>query len=352
MRIERDRNGEVIDEGPWLVTGAAGFVGFHLARRLLEAGARVVGVDNLNDYYDPSLKEARLAALEKEPGADRFRFERLDVADREGMAELFGREAFPWVLHMGAQAGVRYSLEAPHAYVDSNVAGTMNVLEGCRRQETRHLVFASTSSIYGANRTTPFHEAHGTDHPLSLYAATKKANESMAHAYADLYGIPTTGLRFFTVYGPWGRPDMAYFKFTEAILAGEPIDVFGEGRPHRDFTYIDDIVDGVLGAAGRPPAGDPEWDAWAPDPGSSRAPYRILNIGATRKVSLLRFIEALEDALGRKAEKNLVAMQPGDALETHADVSRLTELTGYRPRVQLEEGLRRFVAWYREFYGV
>lgn len=338
--------------GPWLVTGAAGFVGYHVAGRLVEQGASVVGVDDLNPYYDPALKEARLERLSEAGGRGRFRFHRLDLADGGAVADLFAQEPFSYVLHLAAQAGVRYSLEAPHAYLDSNLAGTLNVLEGCRNHGVRHFVLASTSSIYGANRRTPFREEHGADHPLSLYAATKKGAEAMAHAYASLYGIPTTGLRFFTVYGPWGRPDMAYFKFTRALFAGEPIDVYGEGRPERDFTYVDDVVEGILGVAVRPPDPGEDEGPGNPDPGRSPAPYRILNIGATRKVPLLEFIDTLERVAGRKAEKNFLPMQPGDALETHADVSRLSELTGYRPRVPLEEGLRRFVAWYREFYGV
>ncbi len=339
---------ELQEAGLWLVTGAAGFIGFHTARRLLEAGAEVVGLDNMNPYYDPALKEARLEILES---YDDFVFRRMDLEDREGMAGLFRDGGFGTVVHLAAQAGVRHSLTDPWSYVDSNVTGTLNVLEGCRHAGVRHHLFASTSSIYGASRRIPFRVAESTDHPLTIYAATKKATEAMAHSYADLYGVPSTGLRFFTVYGPWGRPDMALFKFTRAILAGEPIDVYGEGKPYRDFTYVDDIVEGVLGAAIRPPEGDPAWDAENPDPATSYAPYRLLNIGATRKVSLMRFIEVLEETLGRKAEKNFLPMQPGDVLETHADVSRLQALTGYSPQVRVEEGVRRFVEWYREFYG-
>ncbi len=341
-------NDRATSQGPWLVTGAAGFIGFHVARRLLRSGAEVVGLDNLNPYYDPTLKESRLNLLHEEAG---FRFERMDLEDRAGMERLFQEEGFGTVIHLAAQAGVRHSLADPWSYVDSNVTGTLNVLEGCRHTDVKHHLFASTSSIYGANRKTPFQVGDGTDHPLTIYAATKKATEAMAHAYADLYAVPSTGLRFFTVYGPWGRPDMALFKFTRSILADEPIDVYGEGKPYRDFTYVDDIVEGILGAAVRPAEGNPEWDATDPDPATSYAPYRLFNIGATRKVSLMRFIEVLEEVLGREARKNYLPMQPGDVLETHADVSRLSALTGYEPRVGFEEGVRRFVEWYLEFYG-
>lgn len=340
-------------EGPWLVTGAAGFIGYHVARSLLERGVEVVGVDDLNPYYDPSLKEARLGELRRQAGEDgMFRFHRQDLSDAEGVRALFEKEEYPYVLHLAAQAGVRYSLEAPHAYLDSNLAGTLNVLEGCRRQGVRHFVLASTSSIYGANRETPFREGHGAEHPLSLYAATKKGAEAMAHSYAHLYDIPVTALRFFTVYGPWGRPDMAYYKFTRALFEGEPIEVYGEGRPERDFTYVDDVAEGTLRVAVRPPPAGEDAGPTNPDPGRSPASFRVLNIGATRKVPLMDFISTLEALVGTEAKKTVLPMQPGDALETHADVSRLTELTGYRPSVPLEEGLRRFVEWYRIYHEV
>jgi UDP-glucuronate 4-epimerase len=337
---------------PVLVTGAAGFIGFHTARRLLAEGHRVVGLDNLSPYYDPRLKADRLKELE---GEERFTFVKLDLCDRPGMEALFaeaGAEGgFGAVIHLAAQAGVRHSLTDPHSYVDSNVTGMLHVLEGCRYHGVGHLVFASTSSVYGLDRTFPFSEGRGAAHPITIYAATKKANEGMAHAYAHLYGLPCTGLRFFTVYGPWGRPDMALFKFTKAILAGEPIQVYGHGRPSRDFTYIDDIVEGIVGAAAHPPSGDPAWDPQVPDPGTSPAPWRILNIGATRRVGLMDYIRTLEECLGKEAKKEMLPMQPGDVLETHADTSRLTDLTGYRPKVPVEEGVRRFVEWYREYYG-
>ena len=336
-------------EKPVLVTGAAGFIGFHTARRLLDEGHTVVGLDNLNDYYDPKLKKDRLALLQEEDG---FSFHKRELADRAGMEALFAEGGFGTVIHLAAQAGVRHSLTHPHVYVESNVTGTLHVLEGCRHHGVDHLLFASTSSVYGANRAFPFSEAQGVDHPLTVYAATKKSCEAMAHSYAHLYGLPATGLRFFTVYGPWGRPDMALFKFTKAILAGEPIDVYGHGKPSRDFTYVDDIVEGIVGAAALPPAPDEGWDPTDPDPGTSAAPWRVLNIGATRKVGLMGFIEALEAALGQEAEKRMLPMQPGDVLETHADTSRLTELTGYEPRVPVEEGIRRFVEWYEAYYQV
>ncbi len=332
-----------------LVTGAAGFIGYHLAERLLDAGRRVVGLDNLNDYYDPSLKRARLARLESREG---FSFERLDLADREGMEALFAANGFGVVVHLAAQAGVRYSLENPHSYVDSNLVGFLHILEGCRHTGVGHLVYASSSSVYGANTAMPFSVHHNVDHPLSLYAATKKANELMAHTYAHLYGLPTTGLRFFTVYGPWGRPDMALFKFTRKILAGEPIDVFNFGNHRRDFTYIDDIVEGVVRVMGRLPEPDPAWSGAAPDPASSRAPWRVYNIGNNRPVELLRYIEVLEHCLGRTAERRLLPMQPGDVPDTFADVTALTSDVGYKPDTPIEEGVRRFVEWYREYFGV
>ncbi|CAN5809499.1 NAD-dependent epimerase [soil metagenome] len=335
----------------YLVTGAAGFIGFHTARRLMDEGHRVVGIDNLNDYYDPKLKADRLALLE---GRDGFSFLALDLCDREGMEALFADAApsggFGTVIHLAAQAGVRHSLADPHAYVGSNVTGFLHVLEGCRHHGVGHLLFASTSSVYGLNGTTPYSEAHGTDHPLTIYSATKKASEAMAHAYAHLFGLPCTGVRFFTAYGPWGRPDMAYYTFTRRILAGEPIEVYGGGAPSRDFTYIDDIVEGIVGAARRPPRADPSWDARNPDPATSAAPWRLLNIGATQKVNLMNFIGALEEALGVKARTVMLPMQPGDVLETHADTTRLAELTGYAPKVPVREGVKRFVEWYRSYH--
>ncbi len=331
-----------------LVTGAAGFIGYHVASALLERGDRVTGLDNLNPYYDPRLKEARLSRLEGRPG---FAFVRMDLEDREGMERLFSESGFTHVIHLAAQAGVRYSLENPHAYVDTNVVGTLNVLEGCRHHPVEHLVYASSSSVYGLNTAMPFSVHHNVDHPVSLYAATKKANELMAHTYAHLYGIPTTGLRFFTVYGPWGRPDMALFKFTRAILAGEPIDVYNHGRMKRDFTYIDDITEGVVRLLDRVPGPDPEWSGDRPDPGSSPAPYRLYNIGNDNPVQLLDFIAAIEEALGMEAQKNFLPLQPGDVPATWADVDDLARAVGYRPATPLRQGIARFVAWYREFYG-
>jgi len=332
-----------------LVTGAAGFIGFHLSRRLLVRGDEVVGLDNLNDYYDPSLKEARLAQLLPHPG---FRFVKIDLADREAIPALFARERPQRVVNLAAQAGVRYSLKNPHAYVDSNLVGFVNILEGCRHAGVEHLVYASSSSVYGANKSTPFSIHHNVDHPVSLYAATKKANELMAHTYSHLYGLPTTGLRFFSVYGPWGRPDMAYFKFTQAILEGRPIDVFNRGQMKRDFTYIDDIVEGVVRVLARVPRANPGWDAVAADPGSSAAPYKVYNIGNNRPEELLHFIAVLEEALGKQAEKNLLPMQPGDVPETCADVDDLMRDTGFRPATPIAVGIRRFVDWYRTYYGV
>ena len=334
---------------PILVTGAAGFIGFHTAKRLLDEGHSVVGLDNLNPYYDPKLKQARLQILQEQPN---FRFVKVDLTDRYGMEALFSDGGFGTVIHLAAQAGVRHSLTHPHSYVDSNVMGTLHVLEGCRHTGVRHLLFASTSSVYGLNRAIPFSEGHGTAHPLTIYAATKLATEDMAHSYAHLYGLPCTGVRFFTVYGPWGRPDMALFKFTKAILAGEPIDVYGYGKHSRDFTYVDDIVEGIVRAAATAPEPSEAWNREARDPATSSAPWRILNIGATRKVGLMGFIEALEKELGKEAKKNFLPMQPGDVLETHADTSRLTALTGYEPQVGVEEGIQRFVEWYGEYFGM
>ncbi|MFW5953979.1 MAG: NAD-dependent epimerase [Guyparkeria sp.] len=332
-----------------LVTGAAGFIGSALAARLLGRGDTVVGLDNLNDYYDVNLKKARLARLTGDAG---FSFERMDVADRAGMAELFERVRADKVVHLAAQAGVRYSLENPHAYVDSNLVGFTNILEGCRHNGVEHLVYASSSSVYGANSEMPFSVHHNVDHPLSLYAATKKANELMAHTYASLYDLPTTGLRFFTVYGPWGRPDMALFKFTRNILEGRPIDVYNYGHHRRDFTYIDDIVEGVIRTLDHTATVNPDWDSASPDPGTSRAPWRVYNIGSHRPIELLRYIELIEEAAGRKAELNLLPMQPGDVPDTYADVEDLRNDVGYAPETPVEEGVARFVEWYREYYDL
>ena len=332
-----------------LLTGAAGFIGSHVALTLLERGDEVVGIDNLNDYYDPTLKDARLARLTGRPG---FEFRKLDVADRAGMDALFGGHRFEKVIHLAAQAGVRYSIENPHAYIDSNVVGFMNVLEGCRHHGVQHLTYASSSSVYGANTAMPFSVHQNVDHPLSLYAATKKANELMAHTYSHLYKLPTTGLRFFTVYGPWGRPDMAMFLFAKAILAGTPIDVFNNGQMRRDFTYIDDIAEGVVRTSDRTAAGNAAWDGGDPDPGTSAAPYRLYNIGNNNPVELLHLIETLEQKLGRTAIRNMLPMQMGDVPATYADVAALTEATGFRPATPIEVGVERFVAWYRDYYRV
>ncbi|NNC64313.1 MAG: NAD-dependent epimerase [Gammaproteobacteria bacterium] len=332
-----------------LVTGAAGFIGFHAAQRLLARGDEVVGLDNLNDYYDVNLKLARLEILKKEPG---FSFVKRDLADRLAMAELFAHERFERVVHLAAQAGVRYSIENPFAYVDSNVVGTLAVLEGCRHNDVEHLVYASTSSVYGANTNMPFSVHHNVDHPLSLYAATKKSNELMAHTYASLYGLPVTGLRFFTVYGPWGRPDMALFLFTRKILAGEPIDVFNYGNHRRDFSYIADIAEGILRTLDRKAEPSADWSGDAPDPGTSAAPYRLYNIGNQQPIELMKYIELLEKNLGRKAEKNLLPLQPGDVRDTWADVEDLVTDVGYRPATPVDEGIKRFVEWYTDYYGV
>lgn len=330
-----------------LVTGAAGFIGSKLSERLLARGDEVLGYDNLNDYYDPRLKEARLARLTP---LDGFSFVRASLEDRAAMDAAFADFKPDRVVNLAAQAGVRYSLENPHAYVDSNIVGFMNILEACRHGGVEHLVYASSSSVYGNNRKLPFAVEDSVDHPVSMYAATKKANELMAHTYSHLFGLPTTGLRFFTVYGPWGRPDMALFLFTRKILAGEPIDVFNHGHHTRDFTYIDDIVEGVIRTLDRVPGPDPGYDPLAPSPATSSAPYRVYNIGNNHPVELLRYIEVLEDCLGRKADKNLLPLQPGDVPDTYADVAALQRDTGYSPSTPIETGVARFVAWYREFY--
>jgi len=330
----------------YLVTGAAGFIGFHTSRKLLARGDAVVGLDNLNAYYSVQLKRDRLAHLEATPG---FRFELVDLADRAGMARLFETTKFDVVIHLGAQAGVRYSLTNPHAYVDSNLVGFMNVLEGCRHSGVKHLAYASSSSVYGANTAMPFSVHHNVDHPVSLYAATKKANELMAHTYSHLYQLPTTGLRFFTVYGPWGRPDMALWLFTEAILAGKPIDVFNEGKMRRDFTYIDDIVEGVIRVADRVPTPNPKWSSAQPDPASSFAPYRVYNIGNNQPVELMHLIQVLEGCLGKTAVMRMLPMQPGDVPATYADVDDLVADVGFRPATSIEEGVGRFVDWYRAY---
>jgi UDP-glucuronate 4-epimerase len=334
---------------PILVTGAAGFIGFHVARTLLESGRPVVGIDNINTYYDPKLKEARLGVLR---GLAAFEFRKMDVADRAAVETLFADHNPEFVIHLAAQAGVRYSLQNPHAYVESNVVGFMNVLEACRRHGVKHLTYASSSSVYGANTAMPFSVHHNVDHPLSMYAATKKANELMAHTYSNLHGLPTTGLRFFTVYGPWGRPDMALFLFTRAILEGRPIDVYNHGKMRRDFTYIDDIVRGVIRTSDKVATPNPSWDGAAPDPATSNTPYRLYNIGNNQPAELMHVISVLESALGREAKKNFLPMQPGDVPETYADVHSLVESVGFKPDTSIEDGIGRFVAWYRQYYGV
>ena len=333
-----------------LVTGSAGFIGFHLSLRLLERGDEVVGLDDLNAYYDPALKAARLAILEQHRG---YRHARLDLADRAGVAALFAEVRPDAVVNLAAQAGVRYSLESPTTYVDSNVVGFLNILEGCRAVQPKHLVYASTSSVYGANGNLPFNVHNAATHPTTLYAATKVANEAMAHSYSHLFGVPATGFRFFTVYGPWGRPDMALFKFTEAILAGRPIDVYGEGRMQRDFTYVGDIVEGLVAAVDRPAQINAAWDPQNPDPATSGvAPWRVLNLGNGQRVELLRYIQVLEEKLGRKAELNLLPMQPGDVARTEADVAETRAALGYAPTTPVEVGVGRFVDWYLDYYGV
>jgi UDP-glucuronate 4-epimerase len=334
---------------PILVTGAAGFIGFHVARRLLADGRSVLGIDNLNAYYDPALKRARLDELAR---LDGFRFQKLDIADRSGMAALFREHRFTDVVHLAAQAGVRHSLEAPHDYIDANIAGFLNVLEGCRHAQTRHLLYASSSSVYGADTALPFRTSQNVDHPLNLYGASKKANELMAHAYANLFGLPTTGLRFFTVYGPWGRPDMAVWLFTQAILKGEPIKLYDAGRMRRDFTYVDDVVTSVVRLIDRVPEVNPAWSGDDPDPASSRAPWRIYNVGNQTPVAVTELVRLIEAAVGRQAATLPMAMQPGEICETCADVAPLEAAVGYAPDTPLAEGLRRFVAWFRGYHGI
>jgi UDP-glucuronate 4-epimerase len=331
-----------------LVTGAAGFIGSHTSTRLLARGDEVVGLDNINDYYDPTLKEARLARLQEQPG---FRFVRMELGDRSGLETLFRDERFDKVIHLAAQAGVRYSLTNPHTYIDSNLVGFLHILEGCRHHGVQHLTYASSSSVYGANTDMPFSVHQNVDHPVSLYAATKKANELMAHTYSHLYGLPTTGLRFFTVYGPWGRPDMALFLFTKAILEGRPIDVFNHGQMRRDFTYIDDIVEGVIRTSDHTAPPNAAWDSDCPDPATSKAPYRIYNIGNNNPVALMHLIGTLEQALGRTAVKNMLPMQLGDVPATYADVQALEQDVGFAPKTSIETGVARFVEWYRAYYG-
>lgn len=332
----------------YLVTGAAGFIGFHVSKRLLEAGHQVVGIDNLNDYYDVSLKQARLELLVHPD----FNFHKIDLADREGMSALFTSEHFDRVIHLAAQAGVRYSLENPHAYADSNLTGFLNILEGCRHSKIQHLLYASSSSVYGLNRKMPFSTDDSVDHPVSLYAATKKANELMAHTYSHLYGLPTTGLRFFTVYGPWGRPDMALFKFTKAMLEGQSIDVYNHGKMKRDFTYIDDIAEAIIRLQDVIPEPNGEWSVESGSPATSSAPYRVYNIGNSSPVELMDYIQALEDALGIEAKKNMLPLQPGDVLETSADTKALYGVIGFKLETTVKDGVKNFVDWYRDFYNV
>lgn len=333
----------------YLVTGTAGFIGCFVAKAVAARGDQVVGVDSVNDYYSVSLKRDRLKLLEGLPG---FSFCEMDLSDQKQVSELFERDQFDVVVHLAAQAGVRYSLENPRAYIDSNLVGFMNILEACRHQQVRHLVYASSSSVYGANTKMPFSVHDNVDHPLSLYAASKKANELMAHAYSHLFSLPTTGLRFFTVYGPWGRPDMALFKFTDAMAKGRPIDVYNHGKMQRDFTYIDDIVEGVIRVSDRVPKPNPDCSGSAPDPGTSSAPYKIYNIGNNQPVELSRFIEAIENALGVKAQQNLLPMQPGDVPATYADIDDLINDVGFHPQTSIEDGVARFVQWYRSYYSI
>ena len=331
-----------------LVTGAAGFIGFHVAQRLLAQGREVVGVDSVNDYYDPALKEARLALLARDP---KFAFVKLDLADRAATEALFGQHGFAEVVHLAAQAGVRYSLQHPHAYVDANLQGFINVLEGCRHNGCKHLLFASSSSVYGANTKLPFSVHDNVDHPVSLYAASKKANELMAHSYSHLFGLPTTGLRFFTVYGPWGRPDMAMFIFAKAILAGEPIKLFNHGRMRRDFTYVDDVAEAVVRLIGRPPKGEPDWDGNKPDPATSKAPWKVFNIGNNNPEELTHVVALLEKEFGKTAQKEMLPMQPGDVEATYADIAALEREIGFKPATSIEDGIARFAKWYREFHS-
>ena len=332
-----------------LVTGAAGFIGFQLSRRLLDNGIKVTGIDNMNPYYDVQLKQNRLDQIKSD---DNFTFVNLDLVDRTGLQELFSSNEFDVVVNLAAQAGVRYSLTNPHAYVDSNLVGFVNILECCRHNEVKHLVFASSSSVYGANTSMPFSIHHNVDHPVSLYAATKKANELMAHTYSHLYGLCCTGLRFFTVYGPWGRPDMALFLFTKAIIEGKPIQVFNHGKMQRDFTYIDDIIEGVVRVMGRLPEANPDWRGDNPDPGTSYAPYKLYNIGNHNPVELLEFIEEIENALGREAQKEFLDIQPGDVPATYADVDDLIQDVGFKPETPIATGIRRFVEWYKDYYDI
>jgi UDP-glucuronate 4-epimerase len=332
-----------------LITGAAGFIGYHLAKIMAERGNRITGIDNLNDYYDVNLKKARLTQLEN---FGNFAFHKIDIADQRATADLFGEDKFDVVVNLAAQAGVRYSLKNPYSYIDSNIVGFTNILEGCRHNQVEHLIFASSSSIYGMNAKIPFSVSHNVDHPVSLYAASKKANELMAHTSAHLYGLPCTGLRFFTVYGPWGRPDMAYFSFTKSIIEGTPIDVFNYGNMKRDFTYIDDIIEGVMRVMERIPQPNPNWDKENPDPGSSYAPYKLYNIGNNNPVELTKFIEVLETKLGKKAVKNLLPMQKGDVPITYADIEDLVRDIGFKPATTIEKGIEKFVAWYRSYYNV
>ena len=332
-----------------LVTGAAGFIGYHTSERLLGRGDEVVGLDNINDYYDPTLKESRLARLRPNAG---FHFVRMELGDREGIEKLFREHRFDRVIHLAAQAGVRYSLTNPHAYIDANIVGFMHILEGCRHNGVQHLTYASSSSVYGANTAMPFSVHQNVDHPVSLYAATKKANELMAHTYSHLYGLPTTGLRFFTVYGPWGRPDMAMFLFTRAILEGKPIDVFNHGRMRRDFTYIDDIVEGVIRTSDHTAQRNPDWNSDKPDPATSKAPYRLYNIGNNNPVELMELIDTIEKSLGRTAEKRMLDLQPGDVPATYADVDALVQDVGFAPKTPITTGVARFVEWYRDYYRI
>jgi len=332
-----------------LVTGSAGFIGFHLSQRLLQQGCHVTGIDNLNSYYDVNLKTARLNQLTSN---ENFSFVKMDLANREGMASIFKESSFDVVVNLAAQAGVRYSIQNPHAYVESNLVGFINILEGCRHHDVKHLVYASSSSVYGANTKMPFSIHHNIDHPVSLYAATKKANELMAHTYSHLYGLCCTGLRFFTVYGPWGRPDMALFLFTKAILEGEPIKVFNHGKMQRDFTYIDDIVEGIIRVMGKLPQPNPKWNGDAPDPGTSYAPYRLYNIGNNNPVELTAFIEAIETALGKKAKKQYLDLQPGDVPATYADIDDLTRDVGFTPKTDIHKGIEQFISWYRSYYNI